>query len=242
MRRKDLDGKMKKRTLALLLALALLGLTACGGAQAGTEETAPGSAPVEEAVPADPAPTESGADPAPEETVPGESAAVTAPEETTPQESAAVSAPAETQPAVTVPESAAVVEEPVQPADVPSAPPEETVQPEEPAPSESAPAQVAVAETPSVTAPSPEPVPAPEESQAPAEEPAPADPQPATVEDARAFIGQGVDSLTAALGAPLSSSYAPSCLGSGEDGELIYDGFTVYTYREDGVETVEDVL
>ena len=28
---------MKKRTLALLLALTLLGLTACGGSQAGTE-------------------------------------------------------------------------------------------------------------------------------------------------------------------------------------------------------------
>ena len=30
--------------------------------------------------------------------------------------------------------------------------------------------------------------------------------------------------------------------GPGEDGELIYNGFTVYTYRENGMETVEDVL
>ena len=50
------------------------------------------------------------------------------------------------------------------------------------------------------------------------------------------------DGLIAAIGSPISSSYAPSCLGPGEDGELIYNGFTVYTYRENGVETVEDVL
>ena len=80
--------------------------------------------------------------------------------------------------------------------------------------------------------------PAPVETAAPVAE-APAE---ATADDARAYIGQNVSSLTDALGAPLSSSYAPSCLGPGEDGELIYDGFTVYTYREDGVETVEDVL
>ena len=85
--------------------------------------------------------------------------------------------------------------------------------------------------------------PAPVET-APAETPAPVAEAPAeaTADDARAYIGQNVSSLTDALGAPLSSSYAPSCLGPGEDGELIYDGFTVYTYREDGVETVEDVL
>ncbi len=34
----------------------------------------------------------------------------------------------------------------------------------------------------------------------------------------------------------------PAAWGPGEDGELVYDGFTVYTYRENGVETVEDVL
>ena len=59
---------------------------------------------------------------------------------------------------------------------------------------------------------------------------------------ARAYIVQSVSSMIAALGSPISSSYAPSCLGPGEDGELVYDGFTVYTYRENGVETVEDVL
>ena len=78
----------------------------------------------------------------------------------------------------------------------------------------------------------------------PAEDPAPQQPEPqaATADTARAYIGQSVSSLIAAIGSPLSQSYAPSCLGPGEDGELIYDGFTVYTYREYGVETVQDVL
>ena len=78
----------------------------------------------------------------------------------------------------------------------------------------------------------------------PAEDPAPQQPEPqaATADTARAYIGQSVSSLIAAIGSPLSQSYAPSCLGPGEDGELIYDGFTVYTYRENGVETVQDVL
>ena len=82
---------------------------------------------------------------------------------------------------------------------------------------------------------------APEQTQEPEPEPE-SEPVAATADAARAYIGQNVSSLIAALGAPMSSSYAPSCLGPGEDGELFYDGFTVYTYREDGVETVEDVL
>ena len=45
------------------------------------------------------------------------------------------------------------------------------------------------------------------------------------------------------IGEPNDSRYAQSCLGDGEDGELYYDGFTVYTYRApDGTETVYDVL
>lgn len=55
-------------------------------------------------------------------------------------------------------------------------------------------------------------------------------------------IGQSVSDLIAAIGQPLARDYAPSCLGDGEDGELIYDGFTVYTYREGTAETVTDVL
>ena len=45
------------------------------------------------------------------------------------------------------------------------------------------------------------------------------------------------------IGKPNNESYASSCLGDGEDGELSYDGFTVYTYRApDGAETVYDVI
>ena len=73
---------------------------------------------------------------------------------------------------------------------------------------------------------------------APTPEPRPA----ATKADAAAFIGQSVSSLIAAIGQPISRDYAPSCMGSGEDGELVYNGFTVYTYREGNVETVQDVI
>lgn len=59
---------------------------------------------------------------------------------------------------------------------------------------------------------------------------------------AQGLVGSDVSSLYAAVGYPVSSSYAPSCLGDGEDGELVYDGFTVYTYRENGAETIETVL
>jgi len=58
---------------------------------------------------------------------------------------------------------------------------------------------------------------------------------------AESFIGASVEELIAAIGEPQSSDYAPSCLGPGEDGNLYYDGFVVYTYREDGTETVEYV-
>ena len=57
------------------------------------------------------------------------------------------------------------------------------------------------------------------------------------------MIGEDISSLTAAIGEPDNSSYASSCLGPGEDGELYYDGFTVYTYRDpDGTENVYDVM
>ena len=98
----------------------------------------------------------------------------------------------------------------------------------------------------------PEPTPAPEASEEPApevestpeptpepdEEPAPENDLKATAES---FIGASLDELIAAIGEPESSDYAPSCLGDGEDGNLYYDGFVVYTYRENGTETVEYV-
>ncbi len=69
---------------------------------------------------------------------------------------------------------------------------------------------------------------------------------PATPEDlkaiAEAFVGRPVEELYAAVGQPDSASYAASCLGPGQDGELVYEGFTVYTYLEDGTETVNAVL
>lgn len=67
----------------------------------------------------------------------------------------------------------------------------------------------------------------------------PADPKAA----AEGLVGSDVSALYAAIGYPVSSSYAPSCLGDGEDGELVYDGFTVYTFKDiNGAETVQVVL
>jgi len=55
-------------------------------------------------------------------------------------------------------------------------------------------------------------------------------------------IGCSVSTLYDTIGYPPNgSSYASSCNGDGEDGELYYNGFTVYTYRENGTETVVDV-
>lgn len=60
-------------------------------------------------------------------------------------------------------------------------------------------------------------------------------------ERAEECTGKTVEELYAAVGEPNSSDYAPSCLGDGEDGNLYYNDFTVYTYRENGTETVEYV-
>ena len=60
-------------------------------------------------------------------------------------------------------------------------------------------------------------------------------------ETAFALIDHPVDELYAALGEPDDSSYASSCIGPGQDGELYYDDFIVCTYAENGVETVTDV-
>lgn len=58
---------------------------------------------------------------------------------------------------------------------------------------------------------------------------------------ALSLIGENVGTLYDAIGEPSDSSYASSCMGKGEDGELYYDGFIVCTYREDGAEIVVDV-
>ena len=63
----------------------------------------------------------------------------------------------------------------------------------------------------------------------------------ASIEQARALIDHPVEELYEAIGQPNDQKYASSCLGEGEDGELYYDGFTVYTYRETE-ETIYDVM
>lgn len=101
-------------------------------------------------------------------------------------------------------------------------------------------------------APAPELTPVPAADPAPTPEPTPEPtaeptPEPEPVFDAKAaaekLVGADVSELYEAIGYPISSSYAPSCLGEGEDGELVYDGFTVYTFKAaSGGETVDVVL
>ena len=69
--------------------------------------------------------------------------------------------------------------------------------------------------------------------------------EPETNEDkalAESMIGEEVSKLIEAIGEPESADYAGSCLGPGEDGELHYDGFTVYTYKEGDSEIIQNVL
>ena len=49
-----------------------------------------------------------------------------------------------------------------------------------------------------------------------------------------------VSELYDAIGEPDSEDSAPSCMGPGEDVNLYYDGFTVYTYREGESQIVVD--
>lgn len=84
-----------------------------------------------------------------------------------------------------------------------------------------------------------EPIPEPEPESTP--EPAPM-PEPSgdRLEKALACVDQDISVLYAAIGEPESSRYEYSCSGPGEDGVLFYDGFLVFTYKENGVETVVD--
>lgn len=54
--------------------------------------------------------------------------------------------------------------------------------------------------------------------------------------------GQPVEDLIEWLGEPISREYSSSCLiDGGQDGQLIYDGFVVYTIvQPDGTETIYD--
>ena len=58
------------------------------------------------------------------------------------------------------------------------------------------------------------------------------------LEAAKKYIDRPLAELIEEFGEPLSSSSVNSCLGPGQDGELIFDGFTVITYKEGSTETV----
>ena len=68
-------------------------------------------------------------------------------------------------------------------------------------------------------------------------------PSEALLELAKSYVDKPLSELQAKLGEPVSSSYVSSCLiPGGEDGELHYDGFTVYTVKSGDSETVQDVI
>ena len=58
---------------------------------------------------------------------------------------------------------------------------------------------------------------------------------------AQQFVGGSAAAMAAAIGQPASKVYSQSCLGPGQDGVWYYNGFTVYTYKEGGSETVMSV-
>ena len=98
-----------------------------------------------------------------------------------------------------------------------------------------------------------EPTPAPEtQTPAEAEQPEPeapvqAEPEqpeeaevPGVLETALSFVDQDAQLLLDALGEPQEKLYEASCSGPGDDGIWIYEDVTVFTYLENGVETVVD--
>ncbi len=88
---------------------------------------------------------------------------------------------------------------------------------------------------------------APAATEAPAPTEAPAEETPdvsGTVEAIRAMIGQPVQDLYDFIGEPTGGTdYGPSCLVTGgQDGQLFYDGFCVYTIvQPDGSESIYDI-
>ena len=97
-------------------------------------------------------------------------------------------------------------------------------------------------EEPAVTDPQPSEEPSEEPSEGPSED-QPTEPEQSAFELAESCLDLPVEDLYALIGEPEGSDYAPSCLnpGVGEDGNLYYDGFVVYTYREGDSEVVYDV-
>ena len=74
----------------------------------------------------------------------------------------------------------------------------------------------------------------------PTPEPTP-EPDPEPQANPSDYIGSDINTFYSVFGYPNSSDYGPSCMGPGEDGLLYYSNFTVYTYRVDGSETVQDI-
>ncbi len=101
-------------------------------------------------------------------------------------------------------------------------------------------------ETPAETQPAVEQTPVvveqPEETPAVDEQPAedPAEPEVSLLDTALGFVDQDVSLLVEAIGEPLEKRYEESCSGPGDDGIWTYDGLTVFTYTENGVEVVVD--
>lgn len=81
---------------------------------------------------------------------------------------------------------------------------------------------------------------APVVEDAPEETPDEVPAEPTAMETALTFVDQDASLLAEALGEPLDKQYEASCSGPGDDGIWSYDGLTVFTYRENGVETVVD--
>ena len=113
--------------------------------------------------------------------------------------------------------------------------------PAEPEPAPEEPEEEPAPEAPSVEE---EPEEEPVEEETPAEDPVEDEKEVNPLyEQALALIDCSVEELYDTVGMPIDYMYADSCLGEGEDGELYYDGFTVYTYRDlEDNETIYDVM
>ena len=59
-----------------------------------------------------------------------------------------------------------------------------------------------------------------------------------TLAKINALKDQDVAKVYALVGQPQSADYASSCLGPGQDGQLQYEGFLVFTYKEGDREIV----
>lgn len=124
----------------------------------------------------------------------------------------------------------------------------ETAQPqEEAAPEESAPetapeqeeaADPTPAEPTEPTQPTVDPEP-PLGTEAPSQQPV-ENTSTATLDEVLALVGQDVNNLYAIAGTPQDSHYEYSCSGPGDDGILYYQDFIVFTYLENGLETIVD--